>query len=290
MILFPPTVYRNRCKQFLQWLILAVLLVAFPSFSKASVQDSLEKRPIVSTYSLEIGGGHATDTYLSPLRYHGVHLALSGDWSKALPFGKDLSMSFRGRIEGMHLNNPAGNATEWQGAVGFDWLIRRGWRLTDRLVISAGGGAGLYAGVVYLPHNSNNPAAAKALVGLEGTVAASYRLQLGKLGITLRDEVLTPVAGIFFSQDYGQPYYSIYLGDRDNLVHASWWGNNFCIDNLLNCRLHFDRGDLGIGYRFRLYSGHICNIDTRIPTHAAVISWTPGRRNCSDARLNYPLY
>ena len=92
-----------------------------------------ECRPIHSTYAVEVGGGMIADTYLSPLRYHGVHLALTGDWTKALPWHRGMSMSFQARIEGMRLQNPAGNATEWQGAVAFDWLVRRGWHVTDRL-------------------------------------------------------------------------------------------------------------------------------------------------------------
>lgn len=240
-----------------------------------SLDSQPECRPIHSTYAVEVGGGMIADTYLSPLRYHGVHLALTGDWTKALPWHRGMSMSFQARIEGMRLQNPAGNATEWQGAVAFDWLVRRGWHVTDRLTLAAGGGVGLYAGCIYMPRNGNNPAAAKARISLQGTLSASYRLRLGRLYLTVRDEAVTPIVGAMFSQDYGQPYYNIYLGNRSGLVHAAWWGNNFCVDNLLGVRLHFGRGDLGVGYRFRLYQQHVCNLDTRIATHAAVISWTP---------------
>lgn len=271
--------------------VISILLAIghLPVMATEPMQENVS-RPIVSTYSLELGGGESTDTYLSPLRYKGFHMGLSGDWSKALPFGTDLSMTMRGRIEWMHLNNPAGNAEEWQGAVGFDWLMRRGWRLTERLTLSGGGGMGLYAGCLYMPRNSNNPAAAKAYVSVEATAALSYRLQIGSLPVTLRDEVVTPVAGIFFNQGYTQPYYDIYLGNRDGLLHAGWWGNNFCIDNLIGGRLQFSRGELGIGYRFRFYSSHVNNLDTHLPTHAAVISWSPRRPVCNGKTLNYPLY
>lgn len=247
-------------------------------------------RPISSTYQLETGGGSAVDTYVSPLRYHGFHLALSGDWTKALPQGKDLSMTFQGRVEGMRLRNPAGNATEWQGAVGFNWLMRRGWCLTPRFVVAAGGGAGLYAGALYIPRNGNNPVAAKGQLTLQGAASASYTFNVGSHRITLHDEVVLPVVGAFFSQNYGQPYYNIYLGNSKGLVHCGWWGNNFCIDNLLSGRITFSRGTLGLGYRYRLYSQHISHLDTRIQTHAVVISWSPSRLCCRPANILEPLY
>lgn len=236
-----------------------------------------QQRPVVSTYSVEVGEARILDTYLSPLTYTGIHLALNGEWNKALPFGHDLNMTLGARIEGSNPYNPAGNASEWQGAAGFDWLMRRGWHLTDRLSLSAGGGTSLYLGAIYMPRNSNNPATAKAEIGLQGTIRATYRTSLGKLPLTIRDELRTPVFGIFFSQDYGQPYYNIYLGNRSGLVHAGWWGNNFCIDNLLSVRMHLHKGELGLGYHLRLYSTHVSNLDTRILTHAAVISWTPAK-------------
>lgn len=270
-------------------LILAALFVW--TICRSADTDSLTgRRPILSTYALEVGGGMIADTYLSPLRYHGTQLALSGDWSKALPWHRSMSMSFKGRIEGMHLTNPAGNATEWQGSLSFDWLVRRGWEVTDRLTLAAGGGIGFYVGCVYIPRNGNNPASAKAQLAMQGSLSASYRLHVGRVDMTLRDEAVSPLVGAIFSQHYGQPYYNIYLGNRSGLVHAAWWGNNFCVDNLLGVRLHFSSGDLGVGYRFRLYQQHVCNLDTRIATHAAVFSWTPRRTSGTAKSENLPRY
>lgn len=270
-------------------LILAALFVW--TICRSADTDSLTgRRPILSTYALEVGGGMIADTYLSPLRYHGTQLALSGDWSKALPWHRSMSMSFKGRIEGMHLTNPAGNATEWQGSLSFDWLVRRGWEVTDRLTLAAGGGIGFYAGCVYIPRNGNNPASAKAQLAMQGSLSASYRLHVGRVDMTLRDEAVSPLVGAIFSQHYGQPYYNIYLGNRSGLVHAAWWGNNFCVDNLLGVRLHFSSGDLGVGYRFRLYQQHVCNLDTRIATHAAVFSWAPRRTSGTAKSENLPRY
>lgn len=275
----------------MKWVMLILAVLLARGTGRAVDTDSLpERRPILSTYAFEAGGGMVADTYLSPLRYHGAQVALSGDWTKALPRHQGLSMSFKARIEGMRLTNPAGNATEWQGALSFDWLLRRGWRATERLTLSAGTGIGLYVGCVYIPRNGNNPASAKAQAALQGTFSASYRLCLGHLDMTLRDEAVSPLVGAMFSQHYGQPYYNIYLGNRSGLVHVAWWGNNFCVDNLLGVRMHFSRGDLGIGYRFRLYQQHVCNLDTRIAAHAAVISWTPRRPFCTAASVNLPLY
>lgn len=258
---------------------LSCLLLCCVSATCATVADTLSaSRPVSSTVAIEVGGGAAVDTYLSPLRYSGIHMALAGRWSKDLPFGHNLSMSFDGRMEGMRLLNPARNATEWQGAIGFGWIMQRRWSVGSRLTLAAGGGAGLYLGALYISRNANNPVAAKCQLGLTGALSASWKTQLGKVPLTVSDHMVSPVATLLFSQDYGQPYYNIYLGNRGSLVHGGWWGNNFCIDNLLCVSFGLKKGDMGIGYRLRYYSSHVCNLDTRILTHAAVISWTPRRK------------
>lgn len=254
--------------------------------------DRSAKRPVTATYSLEAGGNTIIDTYLSPLRYHGTQIALTGHWLKALPQGENMSMSFRARLEGAHAVNPAGNASEWQGAFEFDWLLRRGWSPLSHFMVSAAIGTGIYAGGIYLPRNSNNPVSAKARVAVNAALALSYHWKGSTKvrPVTFRNEAVSPLGGILFSQEYGQPYYNIYLGNRGHLVHGAWWGNNFCIDNLLSATLHLSNGDFGIGYRFRLYQQHVCHLDTRIISHAAVVYWSPKSCRCDKSAIILAVY
>ncbi len=260
--------------------ILGIILLSIAAACKA--QDSIS-RPIRSTYRLEAGAGKVLDTYLSPLHYTGESLALSGEWSKALGSLRCWDMKFDASVGALLMRNPARNAREYEIDVDFAWSIRRGWTPVAAMTAGVGTGTELFAGCVYLPRNGNNPAAAKASLGLFLSAFASYWLNIGKLPVILSDEVRLPSVSMLFSQQYGESYYEIYLGNRSGLIHCGWWGNNFSIDNHFTATLRFSRGDLTVGYRFKVRTSHVNNLDWQRTTNAVTIGWTPAlRRLCTD--------
>ena len=79
------------------------------------------------------------------------------------------------------------------------------------------------------------------------------------------------MTGAFFSPDYGELYYEIYLGNRDNLAHAAWFGNYFRLNNLLTADLRLGSTNLRLGYRGDILSTKENNIVTRRITHTLII-------------------
>ena len=250
-------------------------------------------RPITQIYMAEIGGASNLDTYLSPLRYRGYGMALAGQWSKALPWMDNRwLMRFDSRIGFSSALNPARNARMLGLDMSVVWGPAFTWRLPMKLRLTAGAAVGMSAGVLYLPRNSNNPASVKADVGLALTVSGAYPFRIGRLNILATDEVRLPTFSVFFSPDYGEPYYEIYLGNHSGLAHCGWWGNHFGIDNLLAFDLDIGPSALRLGYRYSLRSSWINHINTQIQSHAFVIGWIPhgiGLRATSPSRKAFVI-
>ena len=100
---------------------------------------------------------------------------------------------------------------------------------------------------------------------------ASYGVKLLGVPITLRYQATLPVAGAFFSPEYEESYYEIYVGNHSGLAHFGWWGNRFDMTNLLTADLHLGSTVLRLGYRNRIETSWINHLNTQIFTHAAVI-------------------
>lgn len=245
-------------------------------FTLSIVWNAQGQRPVESVYSLEIGGASILDTYLSPIKYSGINLAFRGKWLKPLNDNPlKLTMQFDGALSSMLTQNPVGNADMYNMSVNFRWSLWHGWQPATRLTLSVGVGPELNAGVNYLPRGGNNPATAIADVDISLGFKGSYDFKIGKLPIRLNDEVSLPSLSVFFQQDYGEPYYEIYIGNRKGLVHCGWWGNHFCIDNLLSADLKFKRGALRLGYRFEVRSSWQSHINRQLISNSFVIGWQP---------------
>ncbi len=256
-------------------LLLTLLLwspKAYAEESDTPTESAEILRPVASAYMAEAGGATLLDTYLTPLKYQGWDVALQYERMQAMKFDPQRwTMRLAVSLEGARGKNPAGNATMWYGSVGFSWGMTRLWRLPYNIMLAAGGSASLDAGCLYNKRNSNNPASAKAAVTLNLTGSASWTGKIGRLPLTLRYAPTLPVVGAFFSPDYGELYYEIYLGNRSGLAHAAWWKNYFRMENLLIVDLHLSKTSLRIGYRSRVLSTKINSLTTRIITNNFIL-------------------
>ncbi len=280
--------------------LLAVILCSAQTAGAATSgydEHDATSRPVTGIYSLEIGHQDVLATYLSPLHYTGKTLGASGSWSKSMPFApKSAIMHFDTRLSLSDLSNPAKTAT----MIGFngEFFWGMSWRTMIPLQIQATAGAtvGIRGGAYYLTRNGNNPVEAIVNTGfsLRGSLARPFHIK--SLPILVRDEVTLPTLGVFFSPEYGETYYEIYLGNHKGLTHTGWWGNNFSIDNTLSATLDFGRTAMTIGYRFGAYTQWACNLNTRIITHSFVIGVIPGgiglkkKRHASYPSPVYSLY
>lgn len=260
-----------RLNSIILWL--AAMIAAGPQLRAEEMPD----RSVHSVWTLEWGAESILDTYLSPLRYHGTTLGLAASWQKNFTSRPDLwVMHNDASVRGANTLNPAHNARMFDLDVRYDWGVSRRFTLPHSIQMFAGASAGLQGGVIYLPRNGNNPASAKAEMRLSLTAGAEWHTRIGRLPLRLTESVRLPSLSAFFSPQYGETYYEIYLGNRNGLAHCGWWGNHFALDNLLAADLGLGRTALRIGYRFDARTSWVNNINTQIFTHALVIGVIPG--------------
>lgn len=252
-------------------LILAAITL-FAAVCLSAVEN--EYRPVTAAYTVELGTSHLSDTYLTPLKYKGLSLGLGYERMQAMKFSPEKwVMQLVGRLGVNRAENPAKNATMWDLDLELSWGMMRRWPIDDvaGLQLYGGGATLLDVGALYLARNGNNPVSAKAAwtVGLSGM--AVYNFKVSRLPVCLRYQAVLPVTGAFFSPDYGELYYEIYLGNHSGLAHAAWWSNYFRLNNLLTADLRFGATNLRLGYRANILSTKVNNIVSREIIHSFVV-------------------
>lgn len=286
-------------KRFFNTIVLSLAAVVAVAQTDSAAVDVL--RPVTSAYSIEVGSSHLTDTYLTPLNYDGWTAAMSYERLQAPRFNPaGAIMQLRGRLSVDRDQNPARNATMWGLDLNVDWGVL--WRLKSSrlprgLALSGGINTGIDLGALYLARNGNNPVTAKAAWTVGISAMAVYNFRLGALPLTLRYQPSLPLTGVFFSPDYGELYYEIYLGNRSGLVHCAWPGNYFRLDNLVTLDLRFKGATLRLGYHNEVYSGKVNNIVSGHTVHSFVIglanewiSLSPRRKLSDDAKIISAIY
>lgn len=253
----------------LRLLLLPLLFLCAPTLLRA--QDTII-RPVTSSYTLEAGSAHIHDTYLTPLGYDGLTAAFTYERAQAMKFNPERwTMQLRLSVGADYTENPARNATMWGTGIKAQWDMVHRWTLPHGITIAAGPGTSLNLGVLYLTRNQNNPAAAKVSWTVDATGYVSWNTRLWNIPVTLRYQPALPLTGVFFSQEYDELYYEIYLGNHRNLAHAAWWGNYFSMDNLLSADIKLGSTWLRAGYHNSILSTKVSNITTRMVTHSFVI-------------------
>ncbi|MDE7402528.1 MAG: DUF3316 domain-containing protein [Muribaculaceae bacterium] len=251
---------------------MASLLAAVP----ARAQDNCAKRPVTSVYSMEVGGARNLSTYLSPLYYSGLDMALSGSWTKDFQRWSDRCvMRFEAAVDFNYTENPIGNANMPALTARFNWGM--GWKhqFAGKWKLTVGPMIDIYGGALYSLRNGNNPVTAIAYAGFDAQASLSLNMKWGKIPVVLTDEVRIPAIGAFFCPGYGESFYEIYLGNRRDLVHFGWWGNAFAIDNLIALRLDLGKTGLQVGYRFDMRNFKANNLQTGLMRNAVVIGIIP---------------
>lgn len=228
----------------------------------------------VSMFIIDAGYASIHDSYLTPITYDGLNLALGYEtvrplkarpetWLWQLQVGADYN----------HVENPAKNndLDKLMGDITFG--MQRQWRqlVAHRVDVSVGPMTQLRAGIVYNEVNSNNPVSVRAHWNVGATAMAAWHTRLLRKPITLRYQVQLPVAGVFFAPEYDESYYEIYLGNHKNLAHLGWWGNRFDMTNYLGVDLHMGKTTLRIGYRNRLEHWTVNHLKVHDFTHSLVL-------------------
>lgn len=266
-----------------------------------SIQPAATIRPVLNMFTLEAGSSHVADSYLSPITYRGWSAAFGYERLQAMKFNPhSWVMQLEARIELDRGRNLADNATAWRLDVSARWGMLRRWQdiLIPNLTLALGGSTGIDGGAIYNPRNGNNPASAKLAWTVNITGYASWYFNPGgRLPILFRYQPTLPLAGVFFSPEYDELYYEIYLGNHSGLAHFAWPGNRFTMINYFSADLSLGNTILRLGYRNYLYSSKVDNLVTNVTTHAFVfgiggewISWNPRNGVSNDTRTFSAVY
>lgn len=229
-------------------------------------------RPVNASYSLLIGSSHRTDTYLSPIKYSGFTVGFGYQRRQAMKFNPENWISqLRLDIDIDQTKNMAKNATLWYAGFDFSYSMIHRWKLPSGFSIGVGPSLALNLGCLYLNRNGNNPASAKAAATINGDGYVAWNGNLFNIPITFRYQATVPVIGTFFSSDFGELYYEIYLGNYSDLCHCAWIGNYTRLRHWLTADINLGNTSIQLGYRGDLFSSKANNIVTRAFTHSAVI-------------------
>lgn len=252
-------------------------------------------RPVTAYYTLDAGSSSIVDTYLTPVKYSGWSVGFGYDrWQALKRSPEDWLMNLRLNLNVDRDENITGNATMWNLGLAFSWGMYRRWTLHSLggITVGAGPRARIDVGCLYTSRNGNNPASAKASATVDASAYVARKFTFWGKTVGLRYTTSLPLAGAFFSPDYGELYYEIWMGNHSGLSHAAWWGNYFRWNNDLMADIRFGGTVLTFGYRCDLLSTKVSHINTRIVRHAFVfgiggewISMYPGRRLSADTKI-----
>lgn len=263
----------------------AATVTSFIVLSASEHEATEVIRPVNSSYMLEAGSSHLADTYLSGLKYVGWNMAFQYERTQAMKFSPDLwRQQLLIGVEGSGADNPARNSTLYYANLSASWGMYRRWELPHGLAAGVGGSAGGNIGVVYSNRNSNNPASVKADITVNAGGFVAWRTRLWRMPVLLRWQTSMPLTGVFFSPEYDELYYEIYLGNHSGLAHWGWPGNLFRWDNLVTADLDFSNTRLRLGFRSRIYSTQENNLTTRIFSYAFVLGVTGDWMSLSPRR------
>lgn len=219
----------------------------------------------LSTHAIMVGMGrvHQLDTYLSPMEYRGPQLSLLRETLRMTHWA-DNRVSHQSFISAAFSlsENPAGNANEWGGHIGYQAGWHYHWTPLSRLRIMAGALIGAQAGALYNTRNGNNPAQARLNIGVAASAAAIYKLPFKRFPIALRYQADFPLAGCMFSPHFGESYYEISQnGVAGNLI-MSHPANALSLRQMFTADFPFRRITLRAGYMSDIRQSDVRHIQT----------------------------
>ncbi len=257
----------------------------------AAGADTAVLRPVTSQFTLEAGSASLLDTYLTPVAYHGQHVALGWEHFQATGFDPEgWTRQLRVGADYQHVDNPAGNHTMHSLMAEGRWSLLRRWRgvLSPRLQLQLGPMVQLRGGAVYCPHNSNNVVDVKIHAAAGVTGMAIWNTSLWHRPLALRYQASASVLGAAFGPDHDEAYYEIYVGNRHGLVHLAWPGNHFTLSHSLAAHMRLGGTTVALGYSGNILTSYLAGNNTHIFTHALTIGIGGEWLSLSPARRGKP--
>lgn len=231
--------------------------------------DAPIKKAVNQSTLFGVGSMFITDTYLSPLQYDGVSLSLLHERLNATSLLKSkLLLQQQFFLQAASTNNPISNSKTYYGNI--DYHLHGFYPIlnSNSFRLLGGLGADLSLGGIYNIRNSNNPAQLKTSVNLNASLLAFYKWKL----LTLRWQVTTPLLGVFFSPEYGQSYYEIFVvGNNSGTVHFATPANQRAIRHYITADYPIGKVTVRAGYLRNYYRTEVNNLITSLSSHQFMI-------------------
>ena len=113
-----------------------------PAPGRASETEPL--RPVASAFTFEIGRQSALDTYLSPIRYSGLDVALGYERLRAASFAPEKWLTRHNVLLNFaSMSNQSGNGAMMSLYLDYSFAMLRRWQLGRGLWLARGGEGGL---------------------------------------------------------------------------------------------------------------------------------------------------
>ena len=256
----------------------AILLCAATPRANAQEPDSLHIQATthdLRTHSWAVGTGTSNllDTYLSPLNYTGIHATLLRETLRMTRHCHH-RLSFQTLVQATFASatNPSSTAHDYSGRLSYKAAWHYNWIPISNLRLMAGGMAGAHAGILYNDRNGNNPAQGRFSIDIALSAMAIYHLHIRHQRLSLRYQINMPIMGVMFSPQFGQSYYEIGQGSRDNNAVFTHPGNTPGIWHQLTIDVPIGKATtLRAGYLSDITQSHTNSIKTHDWSHTFMI-------------------
>lgn len=240
------------------WFSLSCLL-----FSQESTQQSVI--PVNQSTLIGIGKAYLEDSYLSPIKYEGIAISLLHDRIKASrKYGSNILIQNQFRIQTAITKNPTLSSSEYWGNLNYNLNIFYPLIDSGKLRLYGGGGTEALFGGIYNVRNTNNPGSLKTYINLNLSSMVLYKLR----NLSLRWQLSTPFAGMFFSPEYGHSYYEIFtLGNDKGTVHFGSFHNQLALRSYFTVDIPFKNLTIRTGYLWDYYATDVNELITRTNAH-----------------------
>lgn len=240
------------------WFSLSCLL-----FSQESTQQSVI--PVNQSTLIGIGKAYLEDSYLSPIKYEGIAISLLHDRIKASrKYGSNILIQNQFRIQTAITKNPTLSSSEYWGNLNYHLNIFYPLIDSGKLRLYGGGGTEALFGGIYNVRNTNNPGSLKTYVNLNLSSMVLYKLR----NLSLRWQLSTPFAGMFFSPEYGHSYYEIFtLGNDKGTVHFGSFHNQLALRSYFTVDIPIKNLTIRTGYLWDYYATDVNELITRTNAH-----------------------
>lgn len=227
--------------------------------------------------TVSFGGGmtNLLDTYLSPLRYKGGHVAIMDErFAQTSTEGGRWFAQSLFSLHGDYTLTTEGHGLTVGGMADYSYTYYYRTAKLSPFSLYVGPQAQGRIGGIYNLRNSNNPAQLKLGINIAVSAMAKYSFAWENTPMSLRLQADMPLLGVAFGPDYGQSYYEIfYLGNSEGCVHLTSLHNNLSLRAKLSYDVELRSCTLRLTWQEDLYHWQLGKQQYRMFTHSVMIGF-----------------